>query len=46
MVVHMKSFFRILFAFLSDPVVKFIGFKIQGIKTYVSFRDVGDTKLL
>ena len=42
----MESFFRILFAFLNALVVKFIGLKIQGIKTYVSFRDVGDTKLL
>lgn len=42
----MEGSFRILFAFLNDPDVKILGFKIWGIKAYVSFRCVGDIKLL
>ena len=46
MVALMEWLFRILFAFLNDPDVKNFGFKIWGIKAYVSFRYVGDIKLL
>lgn len=44
MVARAESSFRILFAFLNDLDVKIFGFKIWGIKAYVSFRYAGDIK--